>query len=168
MIIAYLSPCSAILHVPFPTPVPLLLYLNLSILLISSRPAQTEGWRVQVLQRLQCGDCRSCGIHSSLAYRLHRQLLLQLILDPTSSIPTVANCSYIWLWIWLAQVVQGQGKRWEMTALVILRISAYRITHAGDKRQITSRERNKFCLSVNRTISCDEKRRKMWRRGGWE
>lgn len=79
VILVYPSPCSVIPHLSFPTPIPL--SLNLSIILLSSRPAQTEGWRVQALQRLQCGDCMSCGSHSSLACRLHRQLLLQLILD---------------------------------------------------------------------------------------
>lgn len=74
--------------------IPLFGYLNLSILLLSSRPAQTEGWRVQALQRQQCGDCMSCGSHSSLACRLHRQLLLQLILDQLSS-----DRRYIWI-IW--------------------------------------------------------------------
>lgn len=96
VILAYPSPCSVFPHLSFPTssPIPLFGYLNLSILLLSRRPAQTEGWRVQALQRQRCGDCVSCGSHSSLACRLHRQLLGELILNQLAS-----DRGYIWI-IW--------------------------------------------------------------------
>lgn len=57
------------------------LALSISLFSCSLADLLRQGWRVQALQRLQCGDCMSCGSHSSLACRLHRQLLLQLILD---------------------------------------------------------------------------------------
>lgn len=79
VILVYPSPCSVIPHLSLPAPI----RLSLSISLFSCSLADLlrQGWRVQALQRLQCGDCMSCGSHSSLACRLHRQLLLQLILD---------------------------------------------------------------------------------------
>lgn len=61
-----------------PSPHPL---LSISLFCCSLVDLLRQGWRVHALQRLQCGGCMSCGSHSSLACRLHRQLLLQLILD---------------------------------------------------------------------------------------
>lgn len=77
----YPSLCSVIPHLSIPAPIPLSLSLSISLFSCSLVDLLRQGWRVQALQRLQCGDCVSCGSHSSLACRLHRQLLLQLILN---------------------------------------------------------------------------------------
>lgn len=79
VILVYPSPCSLIPHLSIPAPIPL--FLSRSLFSCSLADLPRHGWRVHALQRLQCGDCMSCGSHSSLACRLHRQLLLQLILN---------------------------------------------------------------------------------------
>lgn len=100
VILVYPFPCSVIPHLSIPAPI----RLSLSISLFSCSLADLlrQGWRVQALQRLQCGDCMSCGSHSSLACRLHRQLLLQLILDQL----VLSSSAFRW---WQAAATSDSG-----------------------------------------------------------